>query len=147
MKAIHVESIRSFNRFYTRIIGLLDEYILDSPYTLPEARILFEINRHRQITALDIINELKIDKGYLSRILRKFERQTLIRKERSAQDGRSAYLILTEHGQQVFQDLNQRSQEQIRNIFSGLDEEDQALLIDRMQDVQKIISSYGITPS
>jgi DNA-binding MarR family transcriptional regulator len=144
MKTTYVESIRSFNRFYTHIIGLLDEYLLDSPFTLPEARILFEINRQQEITALDIINELKIDKGYLSRILRKFERQALIRKERSTRDGRSAYLILTSHGQEVFQDLNRRSQEQIRNAFSAIKEEDQALLIDRMQEITKIISSYGI---
>ena len=69
MKADHIANIRAFNRFYTRVLGLLDKYILNSQYTLPEVRILYELATHENLTASDLIETLHIDKGYLSRII------------------------------------------------------------------------------
>ena len=69
MKADHIANIRSFNRFYTRVLGLLDKYILNSQYTLSEVRILYELATHENLTASDLIETLHIDKGYLSRII------------------------------------------------------------------------------
>src|SRR5262245_15474930 len=105
----HIEGIRSFNRFYTDIIGLLDEHILNSKYSLPEARILYELYHHEPLTSSDIINNLQIDKGYLSRLLRQFEKKKLLDKKKSPQDGRAAYLRLTASGKKEFESLNKAS--------------------------------------
>src|ERR1700744_3591770 len=91
-------TFRRFNRFYTRTIGTLSEGLLDSPYSLTEARILYELATRQEVTAKEIAGELTLDQGYLSRILRKFEDAGLIRKEPSATDARQAQLKLTHRG-------------------------------------------------
>ena len=94
-----VAAVRSFNRFYTRQIGVLRKNFLDSPYTLGEARVLYEIGRRRLPTASDIGRELDLDAGYLSRVLRNFEKSGLIERTASASDARRSYLALrTMHG-------------------------------------------------
>jgi len=79
-----IQSVRDFNRFYTNIIGLLDRHILDSTYSLPEARVLFELNQQESCTAREILGVIKMDKSYLSRMLAQFESNGLIRKKTSA---------------------------------------------------------------
>src|SRR5882762_4905410 len=108
-----VDEIRSFNRFYTNIIGLLDRYILHSSYTLPEARILYEIYHREGILAGEIIAVMDIDKGYLSRMLLQFEKKKLVSKKRSVSDGRSTHLFLTAKGKNEFEALNNASHAQI----------------------------------
>src|ERR1700741_1401270 len=92
-------AVRGFNRFYTRQIGVLRKTFLDSPYSLGEARVLYEIASRRAPTASDIARALDLDAGYLSRMLRQFERRGLIRRRTSPQDGRQSHLTLTPRGQ------------------------------------------------
>src|SRR5262245_48786687 len=97
-----IEAVRRFNRFYTRQIGLLQEHLARSPLSLTEARVIYELARQDQTTATRLAQELGLDAGYLSRILRAFQRQGLIEKRASATDGRQALLLLTRRGRRVF---------------------------------------------
>ncbi|HTI57960.1 helix-turn-helix domain-containing GNAT family N-acetyltransferase [Mucilaginibacter sp.] len=115
-----IRDIRSFNRFYTDIIGLLDQHLLDSPYALVEARILFEINNAGNIQASQIIDKMHIDKSYLSRLLKKLEKDKLIIRKRSGNDARAVILSLTEKGEKEFGMLNKASNEQINNLIAPL---------------------------
>ena len=135
----HISGIRAFNRFYTGIIGLLDKYILDSKYTLPEVRILYELYHHNGMAASDIIEALDIDKGYLSRILSQFEKQKLISKKRSAEDGRSTHIYLTVKGRKEFEVLNSASDSQIKNILSQLPTGDCDKLLHYMAEIKQIL--------
>src|ERR1051326_6354709 len=94
-----IEAVRQFNRFYTRQIGLLHEGLLDSRLSLTEARLLYELAHRHNATAKALAQELGLDEGYLSRILRTFKERGLIQRERSPSDGRQVLLRLTERGQ------------------------------------------------
>src|SRR5262250_1426903 len=105
-----IAAVRRFNRYYTRQIGVLRKTFLDSPYSLGEARVLYEIASRGAPTASDIARSLDLDPGYLSRVLRNFERRGFIRKRTSAKDGRQSHLTLTPRGQKSFMPLDARSQ-------------------------------------
>src|SRR5580693_1731554 len=96
-----VSTVRAFNRFYTRKIGVLDG-MASSPFSLAEARVLYELANRRQPTATDIRKELGLDAGYMSRILRDFERRKLVTRARSRTDERQRFLSLTSKGRSVF---------------------------------------------
>jgi DNA-binding MarR family transcriptional regulator len=108
MPSRDVESVREFNRFYTRQIGLLQEGLLASPFSLTEVRILFELSQRANCTASDLATELGLDHGYLSRILRRFQSLGFITKERSAADGRQLLLTLTSKGHRAYAPLDKR---------------------------------------
>ncbi|MDR6940928.1 MarR family winged helix-turn-helix transcriptional regulator [Mucilaginibacter pocheonensis] len=135
-----IQKIRAFNRFYTDLIGLLDNQLLHSDYSLAEARIFYEIVMGKSISASDIIAKLNIDKGYLSRILKKFEKQGLLCKEPSKSDARIAYLSLTAAGLQVFKGLDRASDEQIRHLVDRLDEQKVIELVGHMKSIFTILS-------
>jgi len=136
-----IESIRSFNRFYTRQIGVLEEGLLQSPYSLTEARIIYELAHHEQTTAAELASELKLDAGYLSRILRDFAQRGLIDKQPSETDGRQTVLSLTEAGQGAFALLNGRSRNQIEAMLNALSPADQNRLIESMNTIQALLGS------
>jgi DNA-binding MarR family transcriptional regulator len=140
MKQGAVEGVRAFNRFYTGIIGVLDRYILNSAFSLPEARVLFELYHQEGILAGGIITLLGIDKGYLSRILDQFLRNKLIVRRRSARDGRAMPISLTAKGQKEFEALNRASDAQIRDILIALPEGDVDRLLQHMDEIKKILS-------
>lgn len=140
MKDKTISEIRAFNRFYTRIIGLLDQHVLNSKYSLPEVRVLYEIYHHDNLTARDIMASLNIDKGYLSRMLRHFEKAKLVSKKRSGEDGRATYLSLTRSGQAEFKVLNQASDRQLNEILEGLTTNDCDKLVRCMSEIKKILS-------
>src|SRR6185369_16698357 len=106
MKPQHVQELRAFNRFYTNIIGLLDRHILNSNYSLPEVRIMYELYHRSSLTASDIITLIDIDKGYLSRILKKFDKSRLITKINSPSDKRASVVQLSPKGKKEFETLN-----------------------------------------
>jgi DNA-binding MarR family transcriptional regulator/N-acetylglutamate synthase-like GNAT family acetyltransferase len=120
MQPTTISQIRAFNRYYTNIIGLLDRHILNSNYSLPEARILYELNHREGVQASGIIESLGIDKGYLSRILEEFATKKLIVRRRSQADGRLMHIYLTEKGREAFKQLNQASEEQLKQLLGGL---------------------------
>jgi len=113
-------AFRRFTRFYTRFIGTLQEGLLDTPYSLSEARVLYELATRRRPFAREITQELGMDAGYLSRILSKLEGAGLVKRAASLEDGRQTHLTLTKQGRVAFRNLNARSDRQARSILSGL---------------------------
>lgn len=134
-----VNSFRSFNRFYTKQIGLLNRGMLQSQYSLTHVRILFELSQSGQTTASALIDQLGIDRGYLSRILKSFEKEDLITSVRSKKDSRQILLSLTASGRKAFGALNTRSTVEARGLLKSLTPEDRRLLIESMQSIQDIL--------
>jgi DNA-binding MarR family transcriptional regulator len=140
MKANHIATVRSFNRFYTRVLGLLDKYILNSRYTLPEVRILYELATHENLRASDLIETLHIDKGYLSRIILDLRLKKLIQSKRSDRDARSLVLSLTKIGQREFRILNKSSDLQLASILEKLTNAEQNKLVRNMNEIVALLS-------
>jgi DNA-binding MarR family transcriptional regulator/GNAT superfamily N-acetyltransferase len=135
-------AVRKFNRFFTRQIGVLREGLLHSPYSLTEARILFELGQGNQVTASKLGRELGLDAGYLSRILAHLEQQALLEKVRSETDGRQLLLSLTADGRKAFAFLDKRSREEVSEMLADLSEEDQQRLLKAMQTIESVLT-YG----
>jgi DNA-binding MarR family transcriptional regulator/GNAT superfamily N-acetyltransferase len=134
-----VSAVRQFNRFFTRQIGVLRESLLHSPYSLTEARILFEVAQRNNLTASALCRELGLDAGYLSRILAGLEQQGLIEKIRAEHDGRQRLLRLTPDGAQAFELLDQRSRDEVTEMLNDLGEADQLRLLQAMQTIQSVL--------
>lgn len=117
-----IDDIRQFNRFYTKVLGLFNTQILDTDYSLTEARILFEISERTECIANNLVQELNIDRSYMSRILRKLERQELIERKSSTTDNRKNFLFLTKKGEELLDKINIQSDEQVNQLFNGLTE-------------------------
>jgi DNA-binding MarR family transcriptional regulator/GNAT superfamily N-acetyltransferase len=131
---------RRFNRMYTRFIGTLNEGLLNSPYGLAEARVLYELATREAPKAREIADELGMDAGYLSRLLGKFERDGLLKRKASEQDGRYADLTLTGRGRSAFKKLNALSEEQAQTVLEGLSPSARMQLIDCMRTVEGILT-------
>lgn len=134
-----IETIRRFNRFYTKQIGVLHEGLLKSQFPLTEARVLYELAQQGETTATALGSELGLDAGYLSRIVGNFERQGLLQKAPSPNDGRQNLLQLTTAGQAEFARLNERSQAEIGTMLTTLTESDQQRLVEAMQAIASIL--------
>ncbi|MED4779850.1 MarR family winged helix-turn-helix transcriptional regulator [Brevibacillus choshinensis] len=115
-----IADIRQFNRFYTNILGVLDKHVLDTGYSLTEARVLLEIGFMEQCIANQLVDKLEIDRSYMSRIIAKLRKNGLLEKESSTLDYRTRLLRLTPKGKALFQHLNERSDEQIMRLLGGL---------------------------
>ena len=134
-----ISAIRNFNRFYTRAIGTLEEGLLATTLTLPEARVLFEIATRTQPTASEIAAALTLDLGYLSRILRTFADRKLISRKTSPRDARQSHLFLTKTGQKEFATLNRRSSQQVEQMLLPLTPSQQASLVASMATIEAIL--------
>src|SRR5438093_1387410 len=134
-----ISAVRRFNRFFTREIGVLREGLLHSPYSLTEARILFELAHRDDLTASDLCRQLGLDAGYLSRILARFEQNRLIEKERSENDGRQQLLRLTPQGRDAFALLDQRSRDEVADMLGELTEAEQQRLLKAMHTIESIL--------
>lgn len=143
IKRTIIEEIRAFNRWYTGVIGLLDEGLLESPFSLPEARILYELYHREGIQAGEITALLGIDKGYLSRLLVGFARRLLIVRKRSAEDGRVQHIFLTSKGRVAFEELNRASIAQVEGMLTPLSAADREKLVHHMNEIKRIIVNYG----
>jgi DNA-binding MarR family transcriptional regulator/GNAT superfamily N-acetyltransferase len=135
----HVAEVRRFNRFYTRQIGVLQEGLLSSPFSLTEVRVLYEIVHRKDSTAVELCRELGLDAGYLSRILRSFEKRGLIARTRSVADGRQSHLRLTPKGRKVFNPLEARSSQQVATMLEKVSPARQKQLIDAMHLIESAI--------
>jgi DNA-binding MarR family transcriptional regulator len=135
-----IQSIRDFNRFYTNIIGLVDNHILDSPYSLPEARVLYELFHHQPCTASTIMASITMDKGYLSRVLKSFEKKGLLIRKPSKDDGRVATLVLTSKGNSEFSKINQASAAQIKELLAGMSPQEIKEAIHHMEQLKKLLN-------
>lgn len=136
-----VSIIRSFNRYYTNVLGLLDQYILESDLSLSEVRVLHEIEKTEQCTSRMLVDILCMDAGYLSRILKKFYKKGLLTKEKSSEDGRAQYLYLTSDGKEKMDDLNNSSDEQIAKMVKPLAEIDRNCLVQNMTSIETILTN------
>jgi DNA-binding MarR family transcriptional regulator len=134
-----IDRIRGFNRFYTNIIGLLDQHFLDSPFSLTEGRILYEICNTEDCSAKKIRENIVVDEGYLSRILDNFVKRGLIKKTRSQTDGRLWMLVPTERGKREFASLNDNSNELISRLIEKLSEDEQADLLNQMEGIRALL--------
>lgn len=136
-----IEAIRRFNRFYTHQIGVLSKSMLDTPYSLTEARVLYELSQVDTTTASELAYTLGLDAGYLSRILQNFRKKGLIRKQRSQTDGRQSLLSLTEKGQTTFEELNRKSCDEVLKMLEKIAEPDRKELIQAMNRVQTLLGA------
>ncbi|MFX0166724.1 MAG: GNAT family N-acetyltransferase [Promethearchaeota archaeon] len=136
-----IGKIRSFNRFYTNLLGLLDKTLLKSVYSLTEVRIMFELNRLSISTASELVKILNLDAAYLSRILRKFEKKYIVQKERSSKDMRKQLISLTNKGKKIISELKEKANEQIKTLLEDLAEEDQYRLVNAMKNIERILQS------
>lgn len=134
-----VAAVRRFSRFYTRQIGLLQEGLLKSPFSLTEVRVLFELAHRDRPSAAELAKDLGLDAGYLSRILQGFEKRGLVRKTPSESDGRQSHLSLTSKGQNVFAPLEARSDDEVLTMLSRLSETEQRRLVDAMATVEQLL--------
>jgi DNA-binding MarR family transcriptional regulator/GNAT superfamily N-acetyltransferase len=140
-----VEAIRRFNRFYTRKIGVLEEGLLASSFTLAQARVLFEMGTRKRVTAGKLIEILELDAGYLSRILQRFVDSRLITRERSTEDGRRTELALTARGRKAFAAMDRRSRNAIGEMISPILPAQRGRLLDAMQTVERTLSESSAT--
>lgn len=136
ISSAEISRVRAFNRDYTRRIGVLSEGLLDSPYSLTEARVMYEITHRRGVTAAELADELELDRGYLSRMLKGFEAKKLLARTTSAEDGRRQHLRLTPAGKRVFAPLERRSQQQVRAMLTALDEQRRRAVLQAMEVIQ-----------
>ena len=141
MSAARVAAVRRFNRFYTRQIGILGERVLQSPFSLAEMRVLYEIANRENASAVELAEELRLDAGYLSRILRRFQKGGLVRRETSAEDGRRNLLSLTEKGQRTFATLNARQEEDVAALLTRVPAAGQRRLIESMHAIEEVLGA------
>src|ERR1700730_15480365 len=134
-----IDIIRSFNRRYTRQLGLLDNGLLGSEFTLTEARVLYELANCEDSTATQIAGELGLDLGYMSRLMKKFGRRRYIKRKRSPVDARQSRLQLTERGRAVFDPLDRAARLQIAEMIAPMTPEQRSLLLSAMQSVQRLL--------
>src|SRR5262245_30093412 len=139
--APRVESVRSFNRFYTRKIGVLSERVLKSQFSLAEARIIYELAQREKATATGLGVGLGLDAGYLSRLLAAFKKRGLISRKPSETDGRQSVISLTEKGRKAFAELNARSHNEIEAMLGRLSPADQNRLIEAMRAIEGLLGA------
>jgi DNA-binding MarR family transcriptional regulator/N-acetylglutamate synthase-like GNAT family acetyltransferase len=141
-----VARIRSFNRFYTNILGLLNRHILDSDFSMTEARVLLEISKSDHSTAIALGERLKIDRGYMSRILKKAEARGLITRIQSPSDNRFQHIRITDGGRRVLEDLNGRSEAQLTELIRLMPDGELSALLNAM-DLVRFRFSEAASPA
>jgi DNA-binding MarR family transcriptional regulator/N-acetylglutamate synthase-like GNAT family acetyltransferase len=139
--APRVAAVRRFNRFYTGSLGLLDEGLLDTPWSLSDARLLYELAQRRDPTATELGRALRLDRGYLSRLLRGLERRGMLGRRRSEDDARRSHLRLTAKGRRGAALLDARSQAQVRALLAPLSEARQAQLVEAMGAIERLLGA------
>lgn len=138
-----VEAVRGFNRFYTRKIGVLQEGHLESPFSLTEVRVLYELAHREGPSAVELAQDLGLDPGYLSRMLSRFEQRGLIERKPSQTDGRRSLLSLTGQGRATFAPLDARAREDIERLLGEVAPQARGRLIEAMHSIEKILGAPG----
>ena len=135
-----VAAIRSFNRFYTRQIGVLEEHLLGSQFSLTEVRVLYEIGHRQNSTAKDLCTDLGLDRGYVSRMLQKFEAHGWIKVTTSSDDRRRQFLSLTTKGHKVFDPLDRRSSDEVAALIARLSPVQQKKMLQGIRDIESALA-------
>ena len=141
-----VTAVRRFNRYYTRVIGALQEGLLRSDFSLAEARVLYELAQRDDLTATELGRELELDAGYLSRILQHFERDGLLAREPSPADRRQTQQSLTAAGRDAFAPLDARSHEEVAALLAKLPDSAQASLVTAMSRIETLLGGSRSAP-
>ena len=136
-----IDKVRRFNRFYTKHIGVLNEGLLETPFSLAESRVIYELAQRENVTASELGNELTLDPGYLSRILRNFEQRRLLTKKAAAADARQSVLTLTARGRKEFENLNELSRNQVEEILNDFSPVDQKRLLAAMKTIEDLLGA------
>ena len=143
MKKKPIQDMRAFNRWYTDVIGLLNRHLLDSNYSLSEARLIYELHTAGAIQASQVMGLMHIDKSYLSRMLKRLEKEKLVVRKPSREDGRAVLLSLTDKGQREFVALNGASDEQISSLVGHLNEEQREELVGHMDAIRRLLDGQA----
>jgi DNA-binding MarR family transcriptional regulator/GNAT superfamily N-acetyltransferase len=136
-----IDTVRAFNRFWTERIGLLQAGLLDTPYSLTEARVVFELGQRAPVDVAELRRRLALDSGYLSRILGRFKADGLVTTEASPNDARRQVVELTARGREVFADLGARSADQIADLLGPLAEEDRRRVLAAMSSIRDVFAA------
>ncbi len=139
MQPIIIQEVRSFNRFYTVFMGILNRQYLNSRFTLPETRVMHAVYTMPGITPGAIITQLKIDKSYLSRMITQLEQKKLLVKKPSSSDGRSLNLYLTTTGKNAFEQLDAASTLATRKLLQHLGDKEAKELVKCMQRIKELL--------
>ena len=134
-----IDAIRGFSRFYTRKLGIIEPKLLHSPWTLQEARIIYEIAQHTSCTATDLVHALGLDAGFLSRTLQTLQRRQIVARKPSKADRRVNQLVLTAKGRAAFAELDNRSRSEVAALLGGLDDEGRARVVDAMTAIEQAL--------
>ncbi|HEV7991079.1 MAG TPA: helix-turn-helix domain-containing GNAT family N-acetyltransferase [Gemmatimonadaceae bacterium] len=139
--ADQIAGIRRFNRFYTRLVGALGDGYLDSPLSLSEGRVLFELAHRESPTAAVLVEDLGLDAGYMSRLIRRLERRRLVKRTRSAVDGRQSHLALTAAGRSAFRALDTKADQLVAELIDPIETGDRRRLLDAMRTVSTLLGA------
>jgi DNA-binding MarR family transcriptional regulator/N-acetylglutamate synthase-like GNAT family acetyltransferase len=139
MADAHVDAVRRFNRFYTKQIGILEEGLLGSSFSLTEVRVLYEIAHGPGVGAAELAARLRVDPGYLSRILARFQKRGIVRFESSAADGRRSLLSLTAKGKKTFAGLDARQQREVGALLAQVSPGAWRRLVDAMRIIEQVL--------
>jgi DNA-binding MarR family transcriptional regulator/N-acetylglutamate synthase-like GNAT family acetyltransferase len=134
-----IAAVRAFNRFYTERIGVLREGYLDSPFSLAQVRVLYELAHRERTTAGELARDLGLDPGYVSRIVRGFERQGLVERRRSEADRRQSDLWLTGAGRAAFAPLDKRSHDDVGALLADLSDAERRRLVGAMATIERLL--------
>ncbi len=140
-----IAAVRRFSRFYTRQLGLLQESLVATPFSLTEARVLYELAHRDSVTASELAADLDLDHGYLSRILRRFAEQGLLAKKRAATDGRQSVITITAKGRKAFAPLNKGSHDQVAAMLEKLQPAEQQRIVGAMNTVESLLGASSQT--
>lgn len=143
----HIAAVRAFNRFYTRKLGVLDQHLGESPFSLSEARVLYELAHRDDLAAKEIGNELGLDPGYLSRIVQSFDEEGLITRKPLPADRRQYQLSLTAKGRQAFAKLNLSSQNEVAAMLAQLSSSDATRLTQAMATIEAVLEQRRSRPA
>jgi DNA-binding MarR family transcriptional regulator/GNAT superfamily N-acetyltransferase len=141
-----ISAVRAFNRFYTRKLGVLDQQLLKSAFSLSEARVLYELATRDDLAAKEIGIELGLDPGYLSRIVQNFDEKGLITRKPLPSDRRQYRLSLTARGRQAFEKLNRTSHDEIGAMLAVLSRHDGKRLVEAMAEIERLLGDAGVAP-
>jgi DNA-binding MarR family transcriptional regulator/N-acetylglutamate synthase-like GNAT family acetyltransferase len=137
----NIEAVRRFSRFYTQRLGVLQERLLQSPYPLPAARLIYEVAHQDGITASELADQLRLDPGYVSRLIRQLHESGVVERKPSPEDGRVTFLSLTPPGRKAFAKLNAASRAQVERMLDSLTSADQRRVVEAMRTVERLLGS------
>jgi DNA-binding MarR family transcriptional regulator/GNAT superfamily N-acetyltransferase len=142
-----IAAVRGFSRFYTSKLGIIEPKLLDSPWTLQEARIIYEIAQHPGLTATDLARALGLDAGFLSRTLQALQQRQIVARRASKADRRASEIALTAKGRAAFAELDGRSRHEVAALLGKLDEGERAAVVDAMTAIEHALEPPAQKPA